>query len=82
MLVLTRRLYEEKWTTQGDSRENEIVVLGPSGERIVFKIFPSKRGSGVRVGIEAPPYMTILRGEIEHEHIEPEGNRSIVPVAS
>lgn len=82
MLVLSRRLYEERWTTLGGSRENEVVVFGPSGERIVFKIFPSKRGSQVRVGIEAPPYMTILRGEIEHEYLEPHDNRSVVPAAS
>jgi sRNA-binding carbon storage regulator CsrA len=72
MLVLTRRLADDNRTTLGGSRENETVVLGPTGERIVFKIFPSKRGSHVRVGIEAPPYMTILRGEIEHEHNEQE----------
>jgi sRNA-binding carbon storage regulator CsrA len=78
MLVLTRRLSAGNRTPLGASRENETVVLGPTGERIVFKILASKRGSHIRVGIEAPPDMTILRGEIEHDCVEPETGRSAV----
>jgi len=71
MLVLTRSLSDER--TADLCRQNEIVITCPSGERIVVKVLWGRSGSQVRVGIDAPAVVRIMRGEISDEHNRREG---------
>lgn len=53
MLVLSRR-------------KNESVIMRINGVEITVTILPSKSPNTVRLGIEAPPVVTINRDEIQH----------------
>jgi sRNA-binding carbon storage regulator CsrA len=77
MLVLSRRIVPEV-PCRPRTRENEIVLFCPGGERIVFSLLETTERRGiVRVGIDAPRSVTILRGELEgaqHEFAVPAGS--------
>lgn len=66
MLVLTRDI---GFIGRDDPmRQNEVVLLLPSGERVSVYVNQSgdRRNNGrVRVGIEAPASVKILRGELD-----------------
>jgi sRNA-binding carbon storage regulator CsrA len=65
MLVLTRRASADSLRTVTGG-EDEIVLRCPGGERIVVKVLPTgMRRGAIRIGIVAPPAVTILRGELE-----------------
>lgn len=76
MLVLTRSVYGEV-SALCSSRENEVVVVLEDGRRIVFTVLPHGHSSGrIRVGIEAPRELTILRGELDGPDAE-DGRRVV-----
>ena len=65
MLVLSRSVYRDV-AGFSSSRENEVVVILEDGRRIVFTLLPHGHSVGrIRVGIEAPRELMILRGELD-----------------
>lgn len=65
MLILTRSLHASSADTV-NSRENEIVIIASNGERTVVRVLPGRGRAGhVRIGVEAPRSVKILRGELE-----------------
>jgi sRNA-binding carbon storage regulator CsrA len=63
MLILTRDVMGRGGKPL-EGRKNEIAITTPAGERIVLHLFPAS-GARVRVGLDCPKTMTIVRGELE-----------------
>ena len=69
MLTVTRNVCRDE-SGEPPSRMNEVVVILEDGRRIIFRVHPASTGR-VKVSIEAPRTVKVLRGEIDTTEATP-----------